>query len=998
MAVRFKASASDFYTRALGLGSQPSFTVTCWMKISVDLNVFTTIWSIDNGAADYLTLKTATNGTTVRALTDAASHATRALTVGTWYFTAIAVDATSGILVTRSIDEATFTAATWAGTHQLNAANLRLGVWPGETTGMNGCIAGVKIWTAKLSQAEIEAEYATMTPVRTAGLYANYVLAGPSTADDSGNGRTLTGGTTATHEPGPPLDSDPPTTPANLRATTASPTDLGIAWEAATDNTGVAGYGIYLNGAKQGSDQPGLTYRLQGLTPATSYTVEVDAVDGSGLRSPRATLVHATLGEVSGAPAGGEELQRAFYGLSAGQTYLVEVDAVDLHGNRSARASLQVSTDSQPPTVPPNLRVVAVSGTQISVAWDASSDDITGVAGYGVWLDGVQAEAQHAGLGWTFDNLTSGQTYLIEVDAVDGAGHRSARASLQVQAAIDTEPPTVPGNLRVTAMSPYTLSVEWDPSTDAGGVAGYGIYLDGDKQGADQVELVRAFTGLSPTGTYQVGVDAVDATGNRSGQAQLTQVLPADLPPATPPNLRAAAVSYTSFTAAWDAAADDVQVAGYDVAIDGQLVVTAGNVLEHAVSGLPDDTAYTVRVWAVDHIGQRSAVPAELVITTLNDEDPSVPAFTATAGEDSITVAWDASTDDFGVVGYEVTVGGVLVHSTPGLDYTVDGPVLRRHTVAGLVAGATYPVRVAAVDTIGQRSADNTMLVTTTELPFLPIASPVYRIGSWAANVRDEHGVDWVVQEAKGWSSSAPVSPRSAPRGGVDGEWDSAGRYGSRRIELSGVAIARSRAQMLAAKQRLAGVILPEQELLLRVADAVMTRQAKVRLAEPIEARDQTALVFTWRLVVSAKDPRRYATVPVRAEAVIGALPGQAQMTVTMDGTYKTIPARLRLFGPIKDFVITHEESGTVMRSMPGTVVPANPDYSYTIDLGARQVWAHVPAEIWPVPRPGRSALAHLPAWWTLIPGTNTITVSGDPVAGEAGTPRLALEAYDAWA
>jgi hypothetical protein len=82
----------------------------------------------------------------------------------------------------------------------------------------------------------------------------------------------------------------------------------------------------------------------------------------------------------------------------------------------------------------------------------------------------------------------------------------------------------------------------------------------------------------------------------------------------------------------------------------------------------------------------------------------------------------------------------------------------------------------------------------------------------------------------------------------------------------------------------------------------------------------------------------------------------------------------------------------------PGTEVPADPEYSYTIDLGARQVWAHVPAEVWPEPRPGRRALADLPAWWMLIPGLNTISLSGDPVAGQPGTPRLVLEAYDAWA
>jgi hypothetical protein len=41
--------------------------------------------------------------------------------------------------------------------------------------------------------------------------------------------------------------------------------------------------------------------------------------------------------------------------------------------------------------------------------------------------------------------------------------------------------------------------------------------------------------------------------------------------------------------------------------------------------------------------------------------------------------------------------------------------------------------------------------------------------------------------------------------------------------------------------------------------------------------------------------------------------------------------------------------------------------------------------------------LAHLPAWFQLIPGPNTITLAGDPVAGQEGQPRLVVEAYDAW-
>ncbi|GAA2691823.1 fibronectin type III domain-containing protein [Nonomuraea recticatena] len=788
-----------------------------------------------------------------------------------------------------------------------------------------------------------------------------------------------------------PPDPAPPTAPTGLRVTSMSATDVVLAWEASTDNVGVAGYGVYLGGVKQGGDLAGLTRAVTGLAAGTSYTLAVDAVDAAGNRSPKAELVQAT----PGAPAGGS-LSRTFLGLVPGRTYKVEVDAVDTVGNRSAKAVLNASTDSEPPTVPPNLRVTAVSGTQVSVAWDASTDAVTGVAGYGVWLDGVQAATTHAGLGWTFDGLTPGATYLVEVDAVDGAGHRSAKASLTVQAEIDEEPPQAPPALRVASAGPYTLTVAWEAASDNVGVAGYGVYLDG-VLAQQVVGLSFSFSDLTPQTTYQVAVDAVDATGNRSLRAQLTHVSPADAPPEPPPNLRVTAVSYTAWSVAWDAATDDVGVVGYDLAVDGQIVFSNENVLEYAKAGpLPDDTAYAVQVWAVDRIGQRSN-PAVLTVRTLNDEDPTAPPFTFSVGEDWVDVAWGPSSDDFGVVGFEVMVDGEVVHSTPGTDYTVDGPVTRRRRVTGLSPGLDYALRVASVDTIGQRSLDNSVTVRTVAVPYLPLDTPVYRLGGWAGNVRDAHGVDWVVEKATGWASAPPVRPVSATLGGVDGAWSGAGQYGSRVITLEGVAVADSPAAMEAAKQRMVGMLHPREAGLLRVEDALRVRQARVRLAGQIEAVDDGPLAFRWSFTVKASDPRRYATHPVSASALVASLPGESSLTLTMAGTYPQIPARMRLYGPVKDWTITHEESGTVMRAMTGSSLPADPRYSLEFDLATRQVLAHVPPEVWPVPRPGRSAVAHLPAWFMLLPGINTLTLAGQPLAGASGGPRLVVAAYDAW-
>ncbi|SDH69107.1 Fibronectin type III domain-containing protein [Sinosporangium album] len=643
------------------------------------------------------------------------------------------------------------------------------------------------------------------------------------------------------------------------------------------------------------------------------------------------------------------------------------------------------------PPPPGNLRTVSVAPTEVAVAWDAPPG---AVLGYGLYLDGVKLGADQTGLVFTFAGLVEGGTYVLAVDAA-GADGRSDAAWIRVTTP-DATAPSAPAGLAVTAADRYGFTVAWDAASDNVAVTGYGVYLDNVKQGADQTGLTRAFSGLVAGTAYTVEVDAVDAWDNRSARAVLAASTVPDLPPGTPPKLRATAVTYTSIDVAWDTAVDEDPVTGYDIAFDGTAVAVNQPVLAASFPGLTENTAHTVQVWAVDALGQRSTTPALLVVSTLDDTPPTVPPITLEVGEEHITVEWGPSSDDFGVTHYEVHIDGAVVHATPGLDYTVDGPVLRRHTVAGLTPGADYQVRVAAVDELGQLSPANTVNVQTSPLPFLPAATPVYRIGAWAAGVTDMFGVLWSVTKPAGWASTPPVSPVVGELGGVDGGFGGGGRYGSRVVTLEGEAVAPTQAAMLAAKQRLLAVLHPRDIGLLRVADALHVRQARVRLDQKIQIKDGGSLSFTWTLVLRAADPRRYAVTPTRGTAV-AELPGSGSCTLDLAGNYPSIPARLRLYGPIRDFTITHAESGTVMRAMPGTELPADPEYSLSLELATRQVWAHVPSHVWPVPRPGRSALAHLPAWFMLLPGANTLTLAGQPVAGEAGAARLVVEAFDAW-
>jgi chitodextrinase len=90
-------------------------------------------------------------------------------------------------------------------------------------------------------------------------------------------------------------ESTPPSPPAGLTASAASGTRINLSWSASTDNTRVRGYGIYRNGALVDTvDQDVLSYSDTGLVPATTYTYQVDAFDGSANHSALSAARSAT--------------------------------------------------------------------------------------------------------------------------------------------------------------------------------------------------------------------------------------------------------------------------------------------------------------------------------------------------------------------------------------------------------------------------------------------------------------------------------------------------------------------------------------------------------------------------------------------------------------------------------------------------------------------------------------------------------------------------------
>lgn len=88
-------------------------------------------------------------------------------------------------------------------------------------------------------------------------------------------------------------DSQAPTAPTGLSASTATAGRVTLAWSAASDNIAVTGYRVYRDGALLASPT-GTTYADTTGTVGTAYSYQVAAVDAAGNESAKSGAVGAT--------------------------------------------------------------------------------------------------------------------------------------------------------------------------------------------------------------------------------------------------------------------------------------------------------------------------------------------------------------------------------------------------------------------------------------------------------------------------------------------------------------------------------------------------------------------------------------------------------------------------------------------------------------------------------------------------------------------------------
>jgi len=88
-----------------------------------------------------------------------------------------------------------------------------------------------------------------------------------------------------------PADTVSPSAPANLSATAPDSSEVNLAWNASTDNVGVAGYKIYRDGSYLAQTANVTNYTNTGVTAGRTYSYAVSAFDSAGNESAKSAEV-----------------------------------------------------------------------------------------------------------------------------------------------------------------------------------------------------------------------------------------------------------------------------------------------------------------------------------------------------------------------------------------------------------------------------------------------------------------------------------------------------------------------------------------------------------------------------------------------------------------------------------------------------------------------------------------------------------------------------------
>ena len=388
--------------------------------------------------------------------------------------------------------------------------------------------------------------------------------------------------------------------------------------------------------------------------------------------------------------------------------------------------------DEEKPTVPTEIKASNITETSADISWKASNDNVK-VTGYEIYNGDNLLLTVNNEVSANIAGLTAGTEYTLSVKAIDAAGNRSEAGTVtfktsDVKVEVDEEAPTVPTEVKASNITENSADISWTASTDNVSVVSYEIYNGQSLLAKVNDKTSVNITGLTSETEYTLSVKAVDAAGNKSEAGTVTfttnvsEVIGDTEAPTVPSEIKANNISETEVYITWGAASDNINVTGYEIYNGEVLLLTVNNELSANITGLAPGTEYILSVKAVDAAGNRSEAgtitfKTNEVQVELDEEAPTVPTEIKASNttETSADISWTASTDNVGVIGYEIYNGEKLLAKVNDKTSV---------NITGLTAGIEYTLSIKAIDAAGNKSEDGivtfTLSVNNEEKPEVP--------------------------------------------------------------------------------------------------------------------------------------------------------------------------------------------------------------------------------------------------------------------------------------
>ena len=288
-----------------------------------------------------------------------------------------------------------------------------------------------------------------------------------------------------------PADNIVPGVPTNVTATLINSTFINLSWTASTDNVGITGYDVYVNGVKKLSPATN-SVTVDGLTPATSYVFTIKARDFAGNTSAfSAALTTSTNATTTGLTykyyEGTWDLLPNFNTLIPVKTgFMPNIDIITNRNQADNYAFLWEGNINLPISGQYTFETISDDGSKFyfNTSYSPTATALVnndGVHGPASATGSVTMPAGIYPIAITFFEKNSGESMQVYWSGPGIPRQLIPNAAFTGAFTLpsDAVAPSVPVNLKAVLTTNTYDDIIWDASTDNVGVSGYDIYVNG---------------------------------------------------------------------------------------------------------------------------------------------------------------------------------------------------------------------------------------------------------------------------------------------------------------------------------------------------------------------------------------------------------------------------------------------------------------------------------------------------------------------------------------